>query len=108
VYEAAQVDGASGWKQFWKITLPLITPAIFFQTLITTINAFQAFEYIYMLTRRGNGDSSIPVVVFSIYRNGFFWFNMGGASAQAMQLGLIIFVLMLFYFWLERKWVNYD
>lgn len=108
LYEAAQVDGAGDWTQFWRITLPLITPSIFFQTLITTINAFQAFEYIYMLTRRGNGDSSIPVVVFSIFRNGFFWFNMGGASAQAMELSLIIFALMLVYFWLERRWVVYD
>lgn len=107
-YEAATVDGAGGWKKFWNITLPLITPSIFFQLLITTINAFQAFEYIYMLTRRGNGDSSIPVVVFSIYRNGFRWFNMGGASAQALILAAIITILMLFYFWLEKKYVVYE
>lgn len=107
-YEAATVDGANGWNKFWNVTLPLITPSIFFQLLITTINAFQAFEYIYMLTRRGNGDSSIPVVVFSIYRNGFRWFNMGGASAQALILAVIITLLMLFYFWLEKKYVVYE
>lgn len=107
-YEAATVDGANGWNKFWHVTLPLITPSIFFQLLITTINAFQAFEYIYMLTRRGNGDSSIPVVVFSIYRNGFRWFNMGGASAQALILAAIITLLMLFYFWLEKKYVVYE
>jgi multiple sugar transport system permease protein len=107
-YEAARVDGASAWKQFVHITLPLITPSIFFQTLISTINAFQAFEYIYMLTRIGNGDSKIPVVVFSIYRNGFYWWNMGGASAQALILALIITSLMAFYFWIERRWVVYE
>jgi multiple sugar transport system permease protein len=107
-YEAAEVDGASTWKKFWGITLPLITPSIFFQLLITTINAFQAFEYIYMLTRIGNGDSRIPVVVFSIYRNAFFWFNMGGASAQALILSVIIIVLMTFYLWAERRWVVYE
>jgi multiple sugar transport system permease protein len=107
-YEAARVDGASEWAQFWNVTVPLITPSIFFQTLITMINAFQAFEYIYMLTRRGNGDSSVPVVVFSIYRNGFYWFNMGGASAQALVLAAIIVALMLFYFWLEKRWVVYE
>lgn len=107
-YEAAEVDGASGWRKFWGITLPLITPSIFFQLLITTINAFQAFEYIYMLTRIGNGDSRIPVVVFSIYRNAFFWFNMGGASAQALILAALIIVLMTFYLWAERRWVIYE
>jgi multiple sugar transport system permease protein len=107
-YEAATVDGASDWKKFWHITLPLITPSIFFQTLISTVNGFQAFEYIYMLTRRGNGDSSIPVVVFSIYRNGWRWFNMGGAAAQAIILAVIIVVLMVIYFQAEKRWVVYE
>ncbi|MGD0707274.1 MAG: sugar ABC transporter permease [Anaerolineaceae bacterium] len=107
-YEAATVDGAGGWAKFLHLTLPLITPSIFFQTLITTINGFQAFEYIYMMTRHGNGDSSIPVVVFSIYRNGFRWFNLGGASAQALILSAIIIVLMLVYFEAEKRWVVYD
>jgi multiple sugar transport system permease protein len=107
-YEAATVDGAGVWSKFIHITLPLITPSIFFQTLITTVNGFQAFEYIYMLTRHGNGDSSIPVVVFSIYRNGFRWFNLGGASAQALVLSAIIIVLMLVYFEAEKRWVVYD
>jgi multiple sugar transport system permease protein len=107
-YEAARVDGASAWRQFTDITLPLITPSIFFQTLIATINAFQAFEYIYMLTRQGSGDSKIPVVVFSIYRNGFYWWNMGGASAQALILAVAISLLMAFYLWAERRWVVYE
>lgn len=107
-YEAATVDGAGDWTKFFHLTLPLITPSIFFQTLITTINGFQAFEYIYMLTRRGNGDSSIPVVVFSIYRNGFRWFNLGGASAEALILSFIIIALMLIYFEAEKRWVVYD
>lgn len=107
-YEAAEVDGAGEWQKFFRITLPLITPSIFFQTIISTINAFQAFEYIYMLTRRGNGDSSIPVVVFSIYRNGFRWFNMGGASAQALALSVVIVLLMLVYFQLEKRYVVYE
>jgi multiple sugar transport system permease protein len=107
-YEAAEVDGANNWQKFRRITLPLISPSIFFQTLIATINAFQAFEYIYMLTRIGNGDSRIPVAVFSIYRNAFFWWNMGGASAQALILAAIIIILMAVYFWVERRWVVYE
>ena len=54
-YEAATVDGADDWQRFWKITIPLITPSIFFQTLISTINAFQAYDYIYMLTASWSG-----------------------------------------------------
>ncbi len=107
-YEAATVDGASGWQRFFRITVPLVTPSIFFQTLITTINAFQAYEYIYMLTRRGQGDSSVPVVVFSIYRRGFNFFRMGEASALAIELAVMVIALMAVYFWLERRYVVYE
>ncbi len=107
-YEAAAIAGADGFKQFFRITLPLITPSIFFEVLISTINAFQAYDYIYMLTRRGQGDSSVPVVVFSIYRNAWNFFNYGGASAQAVELTVIVAVLMAFYFWLERRYVVYE
>jgi multiple sugar transport system permease protein len=107
-YEAAQVDGASGWQQFKGITVPLITPSIFFQAIISTINAFQAFEYIYIMTRIGGGNSSVPTLVFSIYRTGFNFFRMGGASAQALVLTVIIFVLTMFYFMLQRRLVVYE
>ncbi len=107
-YEAAEIDGASGVARFFRITVPLITPSIFFQTLISTINAFQAFDYIYMLTRRGQGDSSIPVVVYSIYRNGWYFFNYGGASAQAIVLTVVVAVFMALAFWMERRFVVYE
>ncbi len=107
-YEAAELDGANGTNQFFRITVPLITPSIFFMGLVTTINAFQAYDYIYMLTRRGQGDSSVPVVVFSIYRNAWNFFNYGGASAQAIELTVIVATLMAFYFWLERRYVVYE
>jgi multiple sugar transport system permease protein len=107
-YEAAMLDGASNVQQFLRITIPLVTPSIFFQTLISTINAFQAYDYIYMLTRRGQGDSSFPVVVYSIYRNAWTFFNYGGASAQAIELAVFVIALMAFYFWLERRYVVYE
>ncbi len=107
-YEAAEVDGASEWHQFWHITLPLVTPSIFFQGIISTINAFQAFEYIYILTRGANGTSTTPTLVYSIYRNGFNYFRMGTASAQALVLTAIILVMTLFYFWMQRRWVVYE
>jgi multiple sugar transport system permease protein len=107
-YEVAMLDGAGGSRQFFHVTLPLVTPSIFFMMLITTINAFQAYDYIYMLTRRGQGDSSFPVVVYSIYRNAWTFFNFGGASAQAIELTIFVFALMAFYFWLEKRYVVYE
>ncbi|MBI1281008.1 MAG: ABC transporter permease subunit [Anaerolineaceae bacterium] len=108
LYEAAQVDGATEWPIFRRITLPLITPSIFFQTIISTINAFQVFEFIYVLTRQGANSSSTPTLVYSIYRNGFNYFRMGDASAQAIVLAAIIFILTLIYFQLQRRLVFYD
>lgn len=107
-YEAAQVDGADSRHQFWHITVPLISPSIFFQSILSTIHAFQAFEYVYILTRRAGGGSSMPVMMFSIYRNGFNYFKMGEASAQALALAVMIFAMTLFYFWLQRRWVVYQ
>ena len=63
---------------------------------------------IFMLTRRGQGDSSFPVVVFSIYRNAWNFFNYGGASAQAVRAALIVVFLMVFYLWLERRMWFYE
>lgn len=103
-YEAAKLDGANGWQRLKNVTLPLIVPSIFFQTVISTINAFQVFEYIYILTRTSGGGSSTPTLVFTIYRNGFNYFRMGQASAQAIVLAVIIFVLTLIYFRIQRRW----
>ncbi len=107
-YEAAELDGASGFQQFLRVTVPLVTPSIFFQTLIAAINAFQAYDYIYMLTRRAGGDSSVPVAVFSIYRNAFHFFRMGDASAQAIQLALLVAAFMGVMFWWEHRYVVYE
>lgn len=107
-YEASMLDGANAFQQFLRISVPLVTPSIFFMTLIATINAFQAYDYIYMLTRRGQGDSSFPVVVYSIYRNAWTFFNYGGASAQAVELAILVIFLMALYFWMERRYVVYE
>lgn len=106
-YEAAEVDGAGEWKKLSRITLPLVTPSIFFQLIITTINAFQAFEFVYVLTR-GGPNGATTTLVYSIYRNGFDFFRMGFASAQALVLALMVFVLTLGYFQLQKRWVIYE
>jgi multiple sugar transport system permease protein len=107
-YEAAALDGANDLQQFFRVTLPLVTPSIFFQTLISAINAFQAYDYIYMLTRRAGGDGTVPVAVFSIYRNAFHFFRMGDASAQAIQLAILVAIFMGVMFWWERRYVVYE
>jgi multiple sugar transport system permease protein len=104
VYEAATLDGAGPAKQFWFITLPLLVPSIFFQTILSTINAFQAFDYIYILTRTQGGGSSVPTLVFNMYREGFNNFRMGNAAAQAVVLALMIMVLTLVYSRLQKRW----
>lgn len=103
-YEVADMDGAKGWQRLWFITLPALAPSMFFQSVLTTINAFQAFDYIYILTRTGNGNSTLPTMVFSIYRSGFRFFRMGDAAAQAVVLTAIILILTWVYFRLQKKW----
>ena len=103
-YEVARLDGATAWQRLRFVTLPALAPSIFFQTVLTTINAFQAFDYIYILTRIGNGNSTMPTLVFSIYRSGFRFFRMGDAAAQAVVLTAMIFVLTAVYFWLQKRW----
>ena len=103
-YEVARLDGASAWQRLRFVTLPALMPSIFFQTVLTTINAFQAFDYIYILTRIGNGNSTMPTLVFSIYRSGFRFFRMGDAAAQAVVLTAMIFALTAIYFRMQKRW----
>ena len=103
-YEAAHIDGANAVQRLFYITLPAMAPSLFFQSVLSTIHAFQAFDYIYILTRVGNGNSSVPTLVFSIYRSGFRFFRMGDATAQAIVLTGIIFVFTLVYFRIQRRY----
>jgi multiple sugar transport system permease protein len=106
-YEAAEVDGANGWRRFRHVTLPLLTPTIFFLVVIDTINAFQIFAQPYILTQGGPGDASRTVVMF-IYEHGFRFFNMGYASTIALSLFAIILILTIIQFGLSRRWVFYQ
>lgn len=105
--EAAQVDGAGSWQVFRRITIPLVSPAIFFNVTITMIGAFQIFESIIVLTGGGPGDASRSVVMYLAER-GFQQFRMGYASAVAVTLFLIIMVLTIVQFRLRRRWVFYE
>jgi multiple sugar transport system permease protein len=106
-YEAAQVDGASGWQQFVHITLPLLTPTIFFSLVTSTISAFQVFDIVYVMTKGGPLDST-RTLVYTIYDDGFHYFRMGGASATAWVLFAIILAITVVQLWGQQRWVHYD
>lgn len=106
-YEAGQLDGANRWQLFRHITLPLISPTIFFNLIIFMIGALQVFDSIMVLTQGGPGDASRSVVMY-IYEKAFRSFQMGYASAVAMTLFTIIMVLTLIQFRLSRSWVHYE
>ena len=82
----------------------MLLPSIFFQAVLCTIHAFQAFDYVYILTQTGNGGSSLPLLVFNIYREGFNYFRMGNASAQSVVLAIIVLGLTLIYSQLNKRW----
>lgn len=105
-YEAATVDGASGWQRFTKITLPLLTPTIFFNMVMDIIISFQVFAEAYVTTQGGPGNSTFFYVQY-IYERAFASFQMGYASAIAWILFLIILGFSLFQFAFSKKWVFY-
>ncbi|MBS4760081.1 MAG: sugar ABC transporter permease [Clostridium sp.] len=104
VYESAKIDGANPVQTFFRITLPLLSPTIFFVLIITTISSFQVFDLIYLMTQGGPMDST-NVLVYWIYKNAFEFFNIGGASAGAYILFLIILILTALQWKIRKKWV---
>ena len=106
-YEAAELDGANDFQRFFRITLPLLSPTIFFIVVIFMIGALQVFDTIIVLTQGGPGDSSRSIVMY-IYEQAFQRFDMGYASALSMTLFAIIMLLTLLQFRLSNRWVYYD
>lgn len=104
--EAAKIDGANTWQTFKNVTVPLLSPTIFFVIVITTISSFQVFDLIYIMTE-GGPDNSTMVMVYSIYKYAFEFFDIGKASAIAYILFAIIFVLVLAQ-WKLRKKIVYN
>ena len=102
--EASKIDGANAYNTFKNITIPLLSPTIFFVTIITAITSFQVFDLIYVMTQGGPLDST-NVLVYAIYKNAFEYFNVGKASALAYVLFAIIFILTLIQWKLNSKLV---
>ncbi len=107
IYEAAKIDGASPFKTFFKITIPQLSPTIFFVIIITTISSFHVFDLIYLMTQGGPLDST-NVLVYKLYQNAFEYFDIGEASAIAYILFIIIFLLTIVQWIFKSKWVNED
>lgn len=109
LYEAATVDGAGKWAKFWKITLPLLAPTTFFVVTTTTIQAFQVFEQVFIMTNPpGSPGTSTLTIVLYLYQNGFQRFQQGYAAAIAWVLFIVIFAVTLLQFRSQRKTGAYD
>ena len=102
--EASKIDGANAYNTFKNITIPLLSPTIFFVTITTAITSFQVFDLIYVMTQGGPLDST-NVLVYAIYKNAFEYFNIGKASALAYVLFAIIFILTIIQWKLKSKLV---
>ena len=106
VYEAAQVDGATGWKQFWRITFPLVSPTTLVASVMAIISALQIFDQPYVLTRGGPGDSTRTAVMV-IYESAFKQLEFGRASAIGIVLTIVIMLVTAVQFRLSRRFVFY-
>ncbi|OII21881.1 MULTISPECIES: carbohydrate ABC transporter permease [unclassified Curtobacterium] len=107
LYEAAELDGASRWRQFRSVTVPLLSPSIFFVVIVTTISSFQLFDLLYAIL--GSTNPVIPKtmsLVFYFYSAGFIDNDKGFAAAIAMVIFVLIGIVTLVQFRFQRKWVQ--
>lgn len=106
LYESAEIDGASKVRQFFSITLPMLSPTMFMVVILNIINSFQVYDLIAIMTDGGPGRAT-NVLVYRIYQEGFNYLRYGYASAMAYFLFLIILVITLIQFRGQKKWVTY-
>jgi multiple sugar transport system permease protein len=107
LYEAAEIDGAGKVAQFRKITVPMLSPVIFFTVIMGIINSFKVFDLVFVLTKGGPGRST-HMLVYDIYYTAFQRFEYGYASAMAYVLFTIILIITLIQFRGQKRWVNYS
>jgi multiple sugar transport system permease protein len=107
LYEAAEVDGANNWQRFWAITLPLMTPVLFFNLVIGIISALQVFTQAFIITEGGPNNATMFSILY-MYLNAFRFFKMGYASAIAWILFVLILLLTIVVFRSSSAWVHYE
>jgi len=107
LYEAAEIDGASGWQQFWHVTLPMLSPTIFFKLVLGLIGTFQTFTSAYVATRGGPMKSTLFYMLY-IYNKAFVSLQMGYGAALAWILTVFILIITLLVFKSSPYWVHYE
>jgi multiple sugar transport system permease protein len=107
MYEAASIDGAGHWSKFWNVTVPMMSPVIFFNLVTGFITSLQAFVLILVMTNGGPANASLVYGLY-IYRQAFQYFNMGYASALAWILFVLIIIITFIQFALAGRWVYYE
>lgn len=108
-YEAARIDGASAWQRLRHITLPLLTPTMFFIVIILLINSFQVFDQFWLMPMTNSAaDLQVRVMVTEIVRNAFSYNRMGYASAMSWVLFVLIFMVTFVQLRVQRRWVYYE
>ena len=107
LYEAADIDGVSRWRQFWTITVPMLSPSMFFAAVLTLITSFQVFSQPYILTGGGPGVATQTMVMY-MYQKGFQFYQLGMASAISTVLLIIIVLVTGLQFLGQRRFVHYD
>ena len=112
LYEAAQIEGANAWQEFWRVTLPLISGAVFFTLVVNTIYSLQIFAEVYTMffgqMQSGAGSSAALFYVIYLFRQAFEFLQMGYASAMAWLLFVIILILTLIQLRISKRWVYYE
>ncbi|OCA86106.1 spermidine/putrescine ABC transporter permease [Bacillus sp. FJAT-27225] len=110
MYEAADIEGATGFQKFFHITLPMISPIIFFDVITSTIGAFQIFQEAYVMTENGSGAPANSLLFYNLHmwNNAFRIFDMGYASAMAWILFIIVMILTVLNLKVGKRWVHYE
>jgi len=105
--EAAAIDGSTPWRTFWRIKIPMLTPVLFYELVMTMIESFKIFTQAYIMTEGGPRNASM-FYVYYLYRNAFQYYQMGYASAMAWVMFLIILAFTLLIFKSSNRWVYYE
>jgi multiple sugar transport system permease protein len=107
LYEAGEIDGANRWHRFWKITIPLLTPTLFFQLIMEMIDSFKVFTQAFVITKGGPLGATYFYMLY-LYEQAFQEFNMGYASALAIIITLIILIFTIVVNATQKRWVYYE
>jgi multiple sugar transport system permease protein len=107
LYEAAAIDGANEWEQFRNVTLPMLSPTLFFAIVMALISSFQVFEQTYIMTQGGPGNDTLTLIYY-IFLTGFTYLRMGYASAISFVFLALVLAITVVQVRLQYRWVHYD